>query len=136
MLKRILLAAPAFSLMTGLFIFSGFSDPVAPDLGFELQDKLGHFAAYFILGAALQPALIALFPKFASSKSENRPKIGLCALALIVGAIYAATDELHQAFVPGRNSDFFDWIADVLGIAVSCVLTKFFLKKLSGKFLE
>ena len=32
-------------------------------------------------------------------------------LALIVAVLYAASDELHQAFVPGRSSSIVDvWI--------------------------
>lgn len=32
---------------------------------------------------------------------------------------YAATDEIHQAFVPGRDANLMDWIADIAGILVS-----------------
>ena len=30
-------------------------------------------------------------------------------------SLYAATDELHQLFVPGRNCDVLDWLADSAG---------------------
>lgn len=32
---------------------------------------------------------------------------------------FAATDEVHQAFVPGRDADVMDWLADVIGIFIS-----------------
>ena len=33
--------------------------------------------------------------------------------------VFAATDEMHQAFVPGRDADVLDWMADVVGILIS-----------------
>ena len=40
---------------------------------------------------------------------------------LIVSA-YAASDEWHQSFVPGRASEAADWIADTAGAIVAVVL--------------
>ncbi len=37
-------------------------------------------------------------------------------LTLIICALYAASDELHQAFVPGRSSEFRDFLIDLIGI--------------------
>ena len=37
---------------------------------------------------------------------------------LAVGSAYAALDEWHQSFVPGRNPDIADWLADAAGVAV------------------
>ena len=30
-------------------------------------------------------------------------------------SLYAATDEIHQSFVPGRDADVRDWFADTIG---------------------
>jgi len=35
---------------------------------------------------------------------------------LIIGIIYGLSDELHQGFVPGRQKDVFDFLADLLGV--------------------
>ena len=40
-------------------------------------------------------------------------KVGLC---LILGVLYAFSDELHQAFVPGRTPDIIDVLTDILGM--------------------
>ncbi|MDD5474850.1 MAG: VanZ family protein [Candidatus Methanoperedens sp.] len=32
---------------------------------------------------------------------------------------YAASDEVHQSFVPGREMSFMDWLADAMGILIS-----------------
>lgn len=39
------------------------------------------------------------------------------ALAALLASAYAATDEWHQLFVPGRDSDVRDWLADTIGAA-------------------
>ena len=38
--------------------------------------------------------------------------------ALLIAALYAATDELHQSFVPGRVGSFTDWAIDLGGIVI------------------
>jgi VanZ family protein len=37
---------------------------------------------------------------------------------LVVSA-FGASDEWHQSFVPGRFTDFWDWLADTLGAAIA-----------------
>ena len=40
-------------------------------------------------------------------------------VALIVaGALYGATDEWHQSFVPGRDASVLDWLADLCGVTL------------------
>ena len=43
-------------------------------------------------------------------------------LAIGVTTLYAASDELHQLFVPGRDSSVFDWTADAIGGAAGAAL--------------
>jgi VanZ family protein len=42
-------------------------------------------------------------------------------LALAAGAVYAATDELHQYFVPSRQMDAVDWLVDLAGVLAGSV---------------
>jgi VanZ family protein len=65
--------------------------------------KLAHLAEFAVLGALLQRAL-------------RRPLV-----ALLLGSAYAATDELHQAFVRGRNASPVDWAIDTAGVALGVV---------------
>lgn len=44
------------------------------------------------------------------------PRGALVVLALC--ALYAWSDEFHQAFVPGRTPDTADWAVDAIGAAV------------------
>ena len=60
--------------------------------------KLGHFAEFAVLGALLLRAL------------------GRAPAALALGSLYALTDEVHQAFVPGRVASPLDWAIDAAGV--------------------
>lgn len=67
-------------------------------------DKLAHFAYYGAIAALLAIAL------------GRRWFLG----ALLFVALLGALDEWNQFYIPGRQSSFFDWLADVLG-AVSAL---------------
>jgi VanZ family protein len=44
--------------------------------------------------------------------------LGRVPLAFVAASAYAATDELHQAFVPGRAASPVDWAIDTGGAAI------------------
>lgn len=80
------------------------------------QDKLHHFGAYFLMGilAWRCTAYLNVVPIIRFLLT-----FGLCSL-------YGASDEWHQSFVPGRESDILDWSADAtgtLGAAIWLLLT-------------
>lgn len=76
-------------------------------------DKAGHFFMYCMLGFLLQRAA-------APSRSRRT-------LALVIGATaaFAAVDEWHQTFIPGRSADVADFVADATGAATGAVLAFF-----------
>lgn len=89
------------ALVWAAVIFALSSRPTLP-IGLESGlDKVAHFAAYAVLGAALAHGQRATGWSW------------LAALALGLG--YAFSDELHQSLVPGRSAELGDWIADALG---------------------
>lgn len=47
---------------------------------------------------------------------------GALPAAAMFAALYGASDELHQHFVPGRWPTLEDWVADMLGVAIAVVL--------------
>ena len=69
--------------------------------------KAGHFSEYAIL------ALLAL-RALRLSRPERR-FLNAVLLALLVTAGYAATDEYHQSFVPGRTAAAGDVLIDTAG---------------------
>jgi VanZ family protein len=101
---------PAIAWATSIFIQSSLSDINAPDLGFNWQDKLFHAIEYAILGFLLRRALVFQANQFI------RENAGW--LTILIGSIYAISDEIHQFFVPGRSSDIGDVAADIIGIII------------------
>jgi VanZ family protein len=79
--------------------------PFVPQ-GILSHDKLLHFGAYAVLGGLLAGAL-------SRTRLGTAPRAA--AVALLLASAYGASDELHQSFVPGRDSDPWDWAADTLG---------------------
>ncbi len=90
------------------YLSSGIVSVPGPD--FMLKDKVMHAGAYGLLA-------FTAWQTFRQWSAVRRPWIG----AWIYAAGYGASDELHQSFVPGRNSDPWDWVADAVGAAL-CLL--------------
>jgi len=104
---------PALFCSMGIYYFS--SLPQAPFVmtTFQWQDKIFHFFAYLFYGATLA---LAVYFHDQKNEKKNIPWI------LIIGCLYALSDEFHQSFVPGRTSELGDIIADCLGIGMAVLL--------------
>ncbi len=105
---------PAIAFLVAIFCVSGMSKPpfmVGPLKG---MDKPGHFTAYAILCTLLFRAL----------RYSCRPWVFHWAplIALAMASAYAATDEFHQLFVPGRHGEVRDWAIDTLGALLAAVV--------------
>ena len=107
-----------------IFYLSSKTDPL-PDLTERVWDKALHFLEYGALAALL------LFALRSSEVAARRA--GLLAVAVV--SLYGASDELHQAFVPGRSCDARDWAADTVGAAL-CVAGWAGSRRLSGARLD
>jgi VanZ family protein len=66
--------------------------------------KLAHLTEYAILGALLVRAL-------------SRPGV-----AILIGGLYAVSDEVHQHFVRGRHAAWYDVLLDTVGVAVGVLV--------------
>ena len=115
---RLLRAAPAIVYALAIFIGSSVPGSEIPPLGFSLSDKLIHFIEFGILGILLYRAFSRM----------SRPYL----LTVITGALYAASDEFHQLFVPGRQCDFWDFAADVCGILLVGGIQVLFVRRRAG----
>ncbi|MEF8793979.1 VanZ family protein [Thiohalorhabdus sp.] len=89
---------------------------LAPRAPFEGADKVGHIAAYFVLGVLGAGAVARIRPDW------PRPVVG--SMALVVGALFGALDEFHQSFVPGRRMSMEDWLTDLLGLALAVIVAR------------
>ncbi len=91
-----------------IFFLSAQSNPL-PLLTAHIWDKALHFTEYATLGALLALAFGVW----------DQPTNGWrVALAILCGALYGASDELHQSFVPGRDAEVGDAVADALGTSL------------------
>lgn len=68
----------------------------------NLQNILGHLFEYGVLAYLL-------------ARAFERPFAPKCAhlWAIAITMLYAASDEWHQTFVPGRHGDLLDWLVDI-----------------------
>ncbi len=98
--------APVVLWALGLFLLSEIqAAPPALQPLLAIPDKIVHFALYLALGGLLARA------RWVSGTGARHE------LFLLVGWVYAAVDEWHQGFVPGRSPELGDWLADAVGVA-------------------
>lgn len=131
--SKILFWGPPLLWMGLIFFFSSMSDPRrwarwiwpvsggprTPDLWTEfLIFKSGHFLEYAILAWLLFRALAGQYPSSPKTRSLSRAAW----LTVLASAVYAATDEIHQSFVPGREAAVRDVFIDTWGAAIAAWL--------------
>ena len=94
--------------MAMLFAFSSLSKLPSPPGEFSYYDV--HLVAYAGLGLLTARALA----RGASAHVTAR----VVAAAVLISSLYGVTDEYHQLFVPGRDFDVLDIVADAIGSIV------------------
>jgi VanZ family protein len=106
--------------MWAVLIFLASSKPVPSQvfMTFAGADKLVHAAVYGTLAVLL---LWAMLPSGGSRPSAVswHDMARRAVVAVVVATAYGATDEIHQAFVPGRTPSVFDLLADAVGATVA-----------------
>lgn len=73
--------------------------------------KGAHVFAYFLLAVLL----------YAASRKWY--------VAMTLSILYAATDEFHQTFIPGRSGQISDVVIDTIGVVLGVFIFKAFVKK-------
>ena len=128
--NHLLLWLPPLLFFLLISFFSSLSHPpkVLPD--FFMLDKIEHFSIYFVFGALL--ARSGLWELTWHPVWSYRLKIILLILIFSAGAI----DEWHQSFVPNRDVDFFDWVADTFGALCGFALCRVIYKKHVQKIIK
>ena len=93
-----------------LFIYIQSAKPSPEQIpSFPFVDKVLHFAAYGILGILFYRAYQTLRIK------DNKRMLVL--LSVVSATLYGVSDEIHQSFVPFRDAEIADIIADFIGSA-------------------
>lgn len=121
MSRFLLLQGPWLALMSLIFAQSSTARIHLPNFGISWSDKVIHFSVFGLLGVLLNRGLRL------SIKRVLREHHIL--FTYIIGFLYSFTDEWHQSFVPGRQADWLDWLADVLGIVSFVLLYNLWLKR-------
>jgi VanZ family protein len=103
-LRTLALRALAPLALMGLIFYLSAQEAVGPDLPAWTR-PVAHFSEYALLAALWGWALA--------------PSLGRHALpaAAAISLLYAISDEYHQSFVEGRDSDAVDVLVDAIGIA-------------------
>jgi len=111
---------PIFLFAGAIYYISSLSKVSVPSLGIDFEDKLIHMFVYFIFGWLLIRAL-----HFGKHESISKK---LMMFSILIGLLYGFSDEIHQYFVPGRSSEFWDWLADAIGILIGTEFYRRFYK--------
>jgi len=112
--KRYLFSIPLILASITIFIASHQEGVPFDTSIFIFQDKVMHFFAYTIYGYTIQLYL----------KSLNLAKSKYIMFTIMIGSLFGLSDEFHQYFIPNRSTEFFDWVADTLGVSFSLVFSK------------
>ncbi|GHT89287.1 antibiotic resistance protein VanZ [Spirochaetia bacterium] len=106
LILKIVLKIPALLVVTGIWVLSSQSILPVPKgiLGF---DKFQHLIAYLVLAGTFA---CWFFP---TQWQFHRLRTFL--LIVLVSSLYGVIDEVHQFYVPGRNCNVWDWMADTIG---------------------
>jgi VanZ family protein len=119
MARKLLVWLPPLVWAGLIFYLSSLSVIPLGEPPFPQSDKVAHFGAYAVLGALLFGAL-------------RGSGVGLrrtAQLTLLVGALYGASDEIHQMSTPGRDSSFGDLAADTAGAAAAAALLRLWYRR-------
>lgn len=105
-----------------IFVESSFPATEYPKIEIWGADKIVHIGVYGLLAALCYISLIHL---------EKFPFLARNALVItiIICGIYGMTDEFHQYFVPNRDCEFWDWLADFIGAAIMLLLIRYYLSR-------
>jgi VanZ family protein len=99
---------PAIAWACLIFVSSSITSAQMPDLAIFRFDKVIHLGVYFVFALLLYRAF----------RCQNRfPALARHAALVTIAAVvlFGASDEFHQYFVPGRDCDIFDLLADTSG---------------------
>lgn len=88
-----------------------------PKLNIPFADKAVHFSEFFVLGILMARAIFRSFPAMSILKAAI--------IAVMIAALYAALDEWHQAFIPGRTVDILDFAANFVGLNLGVCIYSF-----------
>jgi VanZ family protein len=97
-------------LWAGVILFGTSLPQAAVPLQTSGIDKILHFTIYTVFAYLLSRQI-------AEDTTPSRAALG----AVVIAVAFAAADEWHQRFIPGRSTEFADWLADCAGAFVGAL---------------
>ncbi|MBF0281656.1 MAG: VanZ family protein [Zetaproteobacteria bacterium] len=93
---------------------------------FSGEDKVVHASAYAAMAWLAWHAL----------RAHIVTRTMLLGVAWLFCLLYGLSDEWHQSFVPGRDADIWDWVADSTGaLMMVCLLFLYQRRRDGGSFI-
>ena len=108
--------APVCGFAGLIFYFSSQSHPdqYLPSFIDVFNDKVLHAVEYALLGGLSYRAF-----RLGTKESCRHWAVPL---AILLASLYGISDEVHQAFVPFRDSSWHDLLADTIGATIGAVV--------------
>lgn len=103
---------PAILYAALIFFMSSLPGEELPDLSIFSFDKIVHGIEFGLFG-------MLLYRAFRFPAAIRHPFLW----TVVAGIPYAALDEIHQRFVPGRNCDIYDFLMDSIGLVAFAALS-------------
>lgn len=126
---KIVTKLPLF-LVAGLIWFLSSQTTLPQPKGILGFDKFQHLFAYLVLAVALGLWFPPRYWQF--------HRLRTLLLIVLITSAYGMIDEIHQYYVPGRDCNVWDWMADTIGAALgaSAVMLsdRHILAKLRARF--
>ena len=108
------------------FVYIQSSYPAPESLpSFDFSDKLYHFAGYALMG-------ILFYRAYQTLPIKDNTFL-LILLSMISAALYGISDEIHQSFVPYRDGNLLDAVADALGGVGGVYFYHLWTKTINGR---
>ncbi|MBO8131786.1 MAG: VanZ family protein [Candidatus Marinimicrobia bacterium] len=90
-------------------------------------DKILHLIEFGLYAVLMNIAII--------SSSNKYLIMNNCYYTVLLSMVYAASDEIHQFFVPTRDCSIYDFMADVIGILIFLGIFKIFLRVVKSSYV-
>ena len=98
-----------------IFIYIQSSHPAPEEIpSFRFMDKMLHVAAYGVLA-------VLFYRAYQTLHLRHHPRM-LMWLSILSASFYGISDEIHQYFVPFREADIFDGVADTIGAVIGVLV--------------
>jgi VanZ family protein len=118
--KKYLINLPLIIYWIILFILTSLPTGLAIETK-DISDKFLHFGAYGLLSVLLYLNFyfqdkIKILNKFPAT------------FTVLIASTYGLLDEIHQMLVPGRSTEFLDWLADFSGSLVAVLIIGYLIR--------